>query len=94
MHFIHSAFAGNDLYMQLIDQLNHSEKQNISTDHKFIMEKKFPYSVFLALFYSKGFHAMGPQALMLKDSGQITKHTCKQDERGKCNGKAELDKDR
>lgn len=63
--FLHSALGGNDLYVQLIDQLNYSEKQSISTDHKFIMEKKFPHSVFLTLFYYKEFHDMDKALILI-----------------------------
>lgn len=70
---IHSAWGGNGLYMQLIDQLSYSEKWSIFTDPRFIMEKKLPYLVFLALFHYRGCHAMAPKALILKHLEQITK---------------------
>lgn len=50
MHIVHSAFDRNDLYIQLIGRLNYSERQNISTDGKFIMEKKrSPHTLFSCL---------------------------------------------
>lgn len=56
--------------------------------NKFIVGKKFPYFVFLALFCYKGFPDTGPKALILKHYEQV--HQTLRTFGSKFNGKAEL----